>query len=53
MIKAIFLCYLVLLTHSAAVIGVSVYPDDATEISTLIKIADNAMYQAKKLTKEL
>lgn len=35
----------------SAGIGISVCPDDSIEISTLIKIADNAMYQAKKQSK--
>ncbi len=32
----------------SASIGITIYPDDATDISTLMTNADNAMYQAKE-----
>ncbi|HSH87624.1 MAG TPA: EAL domain-containing protein [Methylophilus sp.] len=35
-------------TYISASIGVTVYPDDATDASSLIKNADQAMYEAKK-----
>ncbi len=34
--------------HVGASIGVSVYPDDSTNLPDLIKYADNAMYDAKQ-----
>ena len=34
--------------YIGASIGISVYPDDATDIHELIRFADTAMYQAKK-----
>jgi diguanylate cyclase (GGDEF)-like protein len=34
--------------HVNASIGVSVYPDDGTDVETLIKNSDTAMYQAKE-----
>jgi len=34
--------------HISASIGITLYPDDATDIDTLIKNADQAMYAAKK-----
>ena len=34
--------------HVSASIGIALYPDDATELSHLIKDADQAMYVAKK-----
>jgi diguanylate cyclase (GGDEF)-like protein/PAS domain S-box-containing protein len=36
-------------TYISASIGITVYPDDADDASSLIKNADQAMYQAKKL----
>jgi diguanylate cyclase (GGDEF)-like protein/PAS domain S-box-containing protein len=36
-------------TYISASIGVTVYPDDAADASSLIKNADQAMYEAKKL----
>ena len=33
--------------HISASIGVTLYPDDATEVDTLLKHADQAMYDAK------
>jgi diguanylate cyclase (GGDEF)-like protein/PAS domain S-box-containing protein len=36
-------------TYISASIGVTVYPDDADDASSLIKNADQAMYEAKKL----
>jgi diguanylate cyclase (GGDEF)-like protein/PAS domain S-box-containing protein len=35
------------LTYTSASIGITIYPDDATDISTLLKNADQAMYAAK------
>ncbi len=35
----------------SASIGISIYPDDASDNATLIKHADNAMYHAKELGK--
>jgi diguanylate cyclase (GGDEF)-like protein len=32
-------------------IGISIYPNDAEEAEELLQIADNAMYEAKKLGK--
>ena len=37
--------------NTSASIGVSMYPDDGMDITTLIKNADTAMYHAKKLGK--
>lgn len=34
--------------HVSASIGITIYPDDATDIDVLIKNADQAMYAAKK-----
>lgn len=36
-------------TYISASIGVTVYPDDAADAASLIKNADQAMYEAKKL----
>jgi PAS domain S-box-containing protein len=36
-------------TYISASIGITVYPDDADDASSLIKNADQAMYEAKKL----
>jgi len=36
-------------TYISASIGITVYPDDAASASSLIKNADQAMYEAKKL----
>jgi diguanylate cyclase (GGDEF)-like protein/PAS domain S-box-containing protein len=33
--------------HIGASIGISIYPDDAVELDTLVNKADNAMYQVK------
>jgi diguanylate cyclase (GGDEF)-like protein len=35
----------------SASIGVAIYPDDGTEIDTLIKAADEAMYRMKNTGK--
>ncbi|MGZ5051428.1 MAG: EAL domain-containing protein [Methylobacter sp.] len=36
------------LTHISASIGITIYPDDADDVSTLLKNADQAMYAAKQ-----
>ena len=36
-------------TYASASIGISVYPDDATDAETLLKHADAAMYQSKRM----
>jgi diguanylate cyclase (GGDEF)-like protein len=35
------------LAHTSASIGITLYPDDATDVATLLKYADQAMYAAK------
>ena len=34
--------------HVSASVGLTVYPDDGTDLVTLMKNADSAMYQAKE-----
>ncbi|MEN8146635.1 MAG: diguanylate cyclase, partial [Campylobacterota bacterium] len=38
--------------NTTASIGIALYPDDGAEMHTVIKHADSAMYQAKKLGKD-
>nr|WP_169338298.1 EAL domain-containing protein [Colwellia piezophila] len=38
--------------HTSASLGVTIYPDDGTNIDSLLKNADQAMYSAKKLGRE-
>ena len=35
----------------AASLGISVYPDDAADCETLIRLADQAMYRAKTISR--
>jgi diguanylate cyclase (GGDEF)-like protein/PAS domain S-box-containing protein len=36
-------------TYASASVGISVYPDDAPDAETLLKHADSAMYQSKRM----
>ncbi len=38
--------------HVTCSIGISIYPDDATDVETLLKHADMAMYRAKEISKD-